>query len=43
MPQRAFAWGRKGHRIIVIVVEHYMRPETAARMRELLAPHLCPR
>ena len=28
IPQRAFAWGREGHQIIVIVVEHYMRPET---------------
>ena len=37
-PQGAFAWGREGHQIIVIVAEHYMRPETAARMRELLAP-----
>lgn len=31
-------WGREGHHIIVIVAEHYMRPETAARVRELLAP-----
>jgi hypothetical protein len=37
-PQGAFAWGREGHQIIVIVAEHYMRPETTARMRELLAP-----
>jgi hypothetical protein len=29
--------------LLVIVAEHYMRPETAARMREMLAPHLCPR
>jgi hypothetical protein len=36
--QGAFAWGRAGHQTIVIVAEHYMRPETAARMRELLAP-----
>jgi hypothetical protein len=35
-PQGTFAWGREGHEIIVIVAEHYMRPETAARMRELL-------
>jgi hypothetical protein len=34
--QRAFAWGREGHQIIVIVAEHYMRPETNTRMRELL-------
>jgi hypothetical protein len=33
IPQRAFAWGREGHQIIVILVEHYMRPATAARMR----------
>jgi hypothetical protein len=38
IPQGAFAWGREGHQIIVIVVERYMRPETAARLRELLAP-----
>ena len=38
VPPGAFAWGREGHEIIVIVAEHYMRPETAARMRELLAP-----
>jgi len=38
IPQLAFAWGREGHQIIVIVAEHYMRPETATRMRELLAP-----
>jgi hypothetical protein len=37
-PQGAFAWGREGHPTIVIVAEHYMRPETATRMRELLAP-----
>ena len=37
-PQGAFAWGREGHQIIVIVAEHYIRPEAAARMRELLAP-----
>ena len=36
-PQRAFAWGREGHQIMAIVAEHYMHPETAARMRELLA------
>ena len=38
IPHGAFAWGREGHEIIVIVAEHYLRPETAARMRELLAP-----
>ncbi len=37
VPQRAFAWGREGHQITVILIEHYMRPETATRMRELLA------
>ena len=37
-PQGAFAWGREGHQIIATVAEHYMRPETAARVRELLAP-----
>jgi hypothetical protein len=36
--QRAFAWGREGHQIIVILAQHYMRPEAATRMRELLAP-----
>lgn len=29
IPQEAFAWGREGHHIVVIVAEHYMRPETA--------------
>ena len=43
IPQGALAWGREGHQIVVVVAEHYMRPETAARMRELLTPHLCPR
>ena len=37
-PQGAFAWGREGHQIIVIVAEHYMRQEAAARMRDLLTP-----
>jgi phosphotriesterase-related protein len=34
IPQRAFAWGPEGHQIIVIVAEHYMRPETAARVQK---------
>jgi hypothetical protein len=38
IPQGVFAWGREGHEIVVIVAEHYMRPETAAAMRKLLAP-----
>ena len=38
IPQRPFAWGREGHQIIVIVADHYMRPENAAHMREPLAP-----
>jgi hypothetical protein len=38
IPQRAFAWGREGHQIVVILAQHFMRPETATRMRELLAP-----
>ena len=38
VPQGAFAWGREGHQIIVILAEYYMRPETTARMGELLAP-----
>ena len=37
IPQGAFAWAREGHQIIVIVAGHYMRPETAAPMRESLA------
>ena len=36
-PQGASGWGREGHQIIVILAEHYMRPETAARMLEVLA------
>jgi hypothetical protein len=38
VPQGAFGWGREGHQIIVILAEYYMRPETTARMGELLAP-----
>ena len=38
IPQALLAWGREGHEIIVILAEHYIRPATAARMRELLAP-----
>jgi hypothetical protein len=38
IPQRATAWGREGHHTIVILAEHHMRPDTATRMRELLAP-----
>ncbi|MGO9402139.1 MAG: S1/P1 nuclease [Terriglobales bacterium] len=38
IPQALFAWGREGHEIIVILAEHYMRPATAARMRQVLAP-----
>jgi hypothetical protein len=29
IPQGAFAWGREGHQIIVIVAKHYMRPTPA--------------
>jgi hypothetical protein len=35
IPGRAFAWGRKGDHITVIVAEHYLRPETAARYQHL--------
>ncbi|MGO8700339.1 MAG: S1/P1 nuclease [Limisphaerales bacterium] len=38
MPSACFAWGREGHESIVIVAEHFLRPEIAERMRELLAP-----
>ncbi len=38
IPQGTFAWGREGHEIIVVVAERYMRPESTARIRELLAP-----
>src|SRR5208282_1666128 len=38
IPHALLAWGREGHETIVILAEHYMRPATAARMRELLAP-----
>jgi hypothetical protein len=38
IPQAAVARGREGHQTIVVVAEHYMRPETAAAMRKLLAP-----
>ncbi|MGA3094109.1 MAG: hypothetical protein ABSD79_01820 [Dehalococcoidales bacterium] len=37
-PQGAFAWGREGHHMMVIVAQHYMRPETAARTRALITP-----
>jgi hypothetical protein len=36
MPGAALAWGREGHQVIVILAEHYMRPETVARMGDLL-------
>src|ERR1035441_6434066 len=35
-PKGAFAWGREGHEIIVMVAEHFMRPATAVRVQELL-------
>src|ERR1035437_6913103 len=38
IPQGAFASGREGHEIIMILAEHNMHAETTARMRELLAP-----
>jgi hypothetical protein len=38
IPQGVFGWGREDHQIIVILAEYYMRPETATRMGELLAP-----
>jgi len=30
IPGSAFAWGREGHQIIVIVAGHFMHLETAA-------------
>jgi len=38
IPQALLAWGREGHETIVIVAEHYVRPDTAAAMRKVLAP-----
>ena len=38
IPQALLAWGREGHETIVLVAEHYMRPDTAAALRKLLAP-----
>ena len=35
-PSIGFPWGREGHEIIVILAQHYMRPETTARVRDLL-------
>jgi hypothetical protein len=37
-PQGAFAWGREGHEIIVIAAKDYLRPATAAALKELLVP-----
>jgi nuclease S1 len=33
-----FAWGPEGHKAIAILAERYMRPETRARVHELLGP-----
>jgi hypothetical protein len=38
IPQWAFAWGREGRQIIVIVAEHYIRPKAATRIWELITP-----
>ena len=32
----SFAWGPEGHKAIAILSQHYLRPETAIRVRELL-------
>lgn len=36
--EAGFAWGPEGHQAIAILAERYMRPETVARVRELLGP-----
>jgi hypothetical protein len=37
MPTRAFAWGSEGHRIIAEIAEQHLEPDTAKRVRDLLA------
>jgi len=32
----AFGWGPEGHRVVVIMARQHLRPETAARVQELL-------
>jgi hypothetical protein len=36
-PSEVFAWGSEGHRIIAEIAEQYLTPDTARRVRELLA------
>ena len=37
LPGNAFAWGYTGHRIIAEIAEQFLEPETAHKIRELLA------
>lgn len=34
--QGAFGWGPEGHKVVVIMARQHLRPETAARVQELL-------
>jgi len=38
IPQRAFAWGREGHQIIVMVAGHHMRPQAAPPIQNPKSP-----
>ena len=35
-PSSCFAWGPEGHHVILLLAIRYMRPGTAARVRDLL-------
>jgi hypothetical protein len=36
VPSAGFTWGPEGHHVVVILAKHYMNPETAALVRDLL-------
>ena len=37
LPSRAFAWGSEAHRVIAEIAEQHLEPDTAKRVRDLLA------
>lgn len=37
IPSRAFAWGSEGHRIVSVVAEQHLEPNTVKQIRDLLA------
>jgi len=36
IPPSAFGWGPEGHRVVVMMARQHLRPQTAARVQELL-------